>query len=155
MRNGIQRGEYSKKENIIQMEKKTKHLFLVNNAALFRLLSLGNAVTRDPLLPLSSPLRLLSPPSLSSQTSCSLFPSIKPLPLRTPHPSLGGRKPARHPETAGVDTFRLRVSRCCLNAHLSETSPSRSEGKKKQKKNKSCRGINLSEGKRKCHLMSQ
>lgn len=40
-------------------------------------------------------------------------------------------------KTAGVDTFRLRVTRCCLNAHLSETSPSRSEGgKKKQGKKK-------------------
>lgn len=78
----------------------------------------------------------LSPLSLSSQTSCFLFPSIKPLSLQNAALSLGGRKPARHPETAGVDTFRLRVTRCCLNAHLSETSPSPLEGKTKEKRKK-------------------
>lgn len=79
----------------------------------------------------------LSPLSLSSQTSCFLFPSIKTPSLQNAAPSLGGRKPARHPETAGVDTFGLRVTRCCLNAHLSETSlqlEGKTKGQKKKEK---------------------
>lgn len=106
--------------NIYVKKKKQQALFFIIQPSLASLS--GNTVTWDPLLP---------PPPPSSQSPVSLLSnvmfsfSVHQTPsLQNAAPSLGGRKPARHPETAGVDTFRLQVTRCCLNAHLSETSPS-------------------------------
>lgn len=142
--------------NIDVKKKKETTSFVFYNPALFGF-SLWETQSHGTLFFLLL-LHPLSPLSLSSQTSCFLFPSIKPLPFRTPLRP-GGRKPARHPETAGVDTFRLQVTRCCLNAHLSETSPSPLEGKtkgqKKEKRKKSFQRINLKEMNRKIPLMTQ
>lgn len=60
-------------------------------------------------------------------------------PPPNPHVSVPRwQKPSRHPETAGVHTFCLRVAQCFLNAHLSETFQSLvGERKKKNSPHKS------------------